>query len=838
MCTSEGEKKRKRGEVSDSRSASSVLDNKEYDTIDEELNKYLTDLRKHVNNDEVGRATIAEVVKLFKRFKRKVSSLQTRLDVTNQKLAKLKKEDLSPITLDSRGDALIEKYCTKDSLKVKMRGYFGAIQNDSIRRINGSKKSCEYKRSKLENMDVWADLESVLESVTRKGIKDIQKKLTVCAVSRILDSTLYLNLRTCTLVGQLLGKEAGALIFPSGNRIGHFNRQLEEIGFAKVEAKLTEDKLGFSFCVEDFLKLFIITTLNPAGWNNDKEFVICVSLDGTRKSLLNCIIAGLKIGKIRDQNELLKTQGIDPNMTGIHSETFYIPMAGAICKENGSNTRKFFDIMFQQLRHVAENNVVCASKEWKFKFLICTDLKAQWNILGLGGGNATNLHCCPGEKAFKFVPVGLCDSCRRRNPNQKNFCIHTNMHLTTRTYEEIEDSVKITWEVPSCAVGVKTKLTYNTLLAEVDREELEKPHNKELIKVELTKRFKTEKTLRDSMASLHLETQHDLLKHCHLQERTRNWLMTVDEAGKLAMWVDRQLTIPDTLHIELRVGEEILTQVVQVCLMNRTDICSNLSHTKQIEEKTRRLSQVSDAMGFLMSKNEHSNFTITTKPNKPEEINKIAMNNDRLRRVFNGMQDVLDVIFVNEERTVHDNTMRQVMTATSEWIIIRDILRSDADMEIEDADLLQDRIDIWMVGYFGMFPNSNGSYLHMLHKGHIRDYLIIHKNLHRWCNTDSEAHNGFLKHFLAHRCQGNGHKKSAHGKDDNKEFIAKSLMRLYIRRIMWLCDPDAVQRLESAKENSDSDFKKRDVITRSTDKYLPNTFKQDNHNLLNMIYFI
>jgi hypothetical protein len=568
---------------------------------------------------------------------------------------------------------------------------------------------------------------------------------------------------------------------------------------------------------------------------------MCATTDGTRKSLLNIVIAGLKVGKNKEQNDIFqKVHGVNPNEIGIHSERFYIPLVGALCKETKDNGVKYFATHFKELRDISDKEIYCCGKSWKFKFILCTDLKAQWSLMKVGGGNAKTQHCCPGERTTKFTKMGVCNSCKRRN--RKDPCVHTNMYANV-SCDTLEQTLKITWKIPPNRLTTNkdngnSSSDYIALVAEESKAEIEKLSNVELIETELLKRFETKEAIGRACHEFSCEgNHHKLFQHCHSQERARRWLLELDEAGSVAMWVDRMATVPDTLHMELRVGEEFITQVVQVCLMDRNDIFPGESKAKKLAEKERRLDKVSVAMGFLMSNNDFSNFTITCEKNHREKVNKIAMNNDRLRNVFNGIESLINIIYDgDDERTLHASTIATLITVTKQWIEIRDAFRTDEDITTQCADELQDKIDEWAVGYFSLFKDSGGSYLHMLHKGHMRDYLLIHKNLHKWCNIDSEAHNGFLKHMLAHRCQGGGHKNSAHGGNQEREYIANTLMRFYIRRIMWLLDPSAVERLKAAKIKHPFAYKFRDVLTLSTSTFVPKTYLYDEYNLIGSIY--
>ena len=62
---------------------------------------------------------------------------------------------------------------------------------------------------------------------------------------------------------------------------------------------------------------------------------------------------------------------------------------GAFCKENKDNTKLYFKQYFQDLRDIMRDGSECDGKMWLFDFLICTDLKAHWALLDVGGGNSS-----------------------------------------------------------------------------------------------------------------------------------------------------------------------------------------------------------------------------------------------------------------------------------------------------------------------------------------------------------------------------------------------------------------------------------------------------------------
>jgi hypothetical protein len=107
----------------------------------------------------------------------------------------------------------------------------------------------------------------------------------------------------------------------------------------------------------------------------------------------------------------------------------------------------------------------------------------------------------------------------------------------------------------------------------------------------------------------------------------------------------------------------------------------------EIQEKTSRLRAVSSTIGMLISNNDSSNFEVTTKTNQSEIINKIGMNNDRLRKVFDGISCILDIIYVGEDRVLHAHIIAKVLLETTQWIAIRDALRNGISQILDHIPL-------------------------------------------------------------------------------------------------------------------------------------------------------
>jgi hypothetical protein len=93
-------------------------------------------------------------------------------------------------------------------------------------------------------------------------------------------------------------------------------------------------------------------------------------------------------------------------------------------------------------------------KNCNFTFILCTDLKA-WALMSIGAGNSLIYACCSHEHTFRHVPIGVCDSCKRSNPDRVTACIYSNMHVG-ESLEDIKKSLHITCEVPPNASSMST----------------------------------------------------------------------------------------------------------------------------------------------------------------------------------------------------------------------------------------------------------------------------------------------------------------------------------------------------------------------------------------------
>ena len=584
----------------------------------------------------------------------------------------------------------------------------------------------------------------------------------------------------------------------------HVYRELEELARSLVEEQYTDDGVCFELPAESFLRALITLVLIPGGWDPSVPFELVATLDGTLKGVQNVIIAGFKMCKNLMQNHVFR----DQDTAKIHSERFYMPLVGVLAPETKENTLKYFGPFFEALQRVAEHGIELHGHTWRFDIKICTDLKAEVNLIGFGSYHDDIKHCCHDHKVSRNVHVMLCSECKARHAERTDHCGHVDMDLNTEAVD-----VKIPWKNPYVG-NEHYKETMRSIVFEMSPDEIAKPLIARSIDSGLMIRFETEEAIRKAMTTfkdkLSSQSKHGLLQYCITQERRVYWLTVVGIKASTAAWVSRALAVPDVLHLENRIGEEILTRIVNMPLMS-------LSLSKK--QKEQYVVDVQLMIGKILSKSGCvSSFRLNLEKNAKKQTAKFAfekasMNNDRLRIVFQNMGAIINM---DAFKALPAQTTAPLPEITLQWNEVMRILRSDSNMTRAEAWAFQDTVDAWKVIYLKSFPNSDGCYLHMLFRGHIRDYLILHKNLHRYANIDSEAHNGVLKYYLNHRTQRGGHKGGKFNAElaeqgHQTETAAMALCRFYKRRFMWFFDPSVLYRLDVAK--AAAGICKRAVVT-------------------------
>jgi hypothetical protein len=224
------------------------------------------------------------------------------------------------------------------------------------------------------------------------------------------------------------------------------------------------------------------------------------------------------------------------------------------------------------------------------------------------------------------------------------------------------------------------------------------------------------------------------------------------------------------------VGEAIITGLVSKCLIKRISSPA---------ERKRILAMVEEAVDRTQFRDESTESNFKIKVDQDGKVDTIAMNNSRLRKLFRNFDGVLNAMFDNTIPSPNDATYELYNDAkllVNMWVLVEDGLCSDVDFSDDEIHALQKQMDELGDVYIRVIGGTKvGNYMHYIIAGHMREYLLKHRNIHKYCNQNWEALNGLYKRFIGSRTQGGGHCGT---KDSNKQHsLAKALLG-YTHR-MW-----------------------------------------------------
>jgi hypothetical protein len=169
---------------------------------------------------------------------------------------------------------------------------------------------------------------------------------------------------------------------------------------------------------------------------------------------------------------------------------------------------------------------------------------------------------------------------------------------------------------------------------------------------------------------------------------------------------------------------------------------------------------------------------------KAKEIAPITMDNNRVRKLMNGLEEMIELC-------VADGTEKekwQIMMPHYRQAFV--MLRTKHDMSNDEIQAFQYQFDHFFQIWVGMYGDEGvTNYLHMLASGHIMEYLFKYKNLYKYRHSQQgwEALNHLLKTFYFRRTGRGGGKYKRHK--------LLSIGRWLQRRMLWLCGWDEPKML-------------------------------------------
>ncbi|KAJ1394569.1 hypothetical protein B484DRAFT_472781, partial [Ochromonadaceae sp. CCMP2298] len=483
-------------------------------------------------------------------------------------------------------------------------------------------------------------------------------------------------------------------------------------------------------------------------------------------------------------------------------------------KDNNQNAKLFLGDFFVWAETLRKTGYWYRGVHYTIDLLIPADLKAGWQATGRGGGSAsTNEFCflCTETRGEKGSLHLACDDCRTRHGREQ--CRHRPF-IISRDELEGQDiqgvQVFCPWSIPTLprplkaghaeckaflqsvgesTTGDKVKLQRETkrwleekLVVAVGDEGA--PNHlarasRQLLETNLQLRFPTEEltALREDLVAsqtrlsvdddghevTETEAMRSLLAKCLKTEEviklyttrvgTKSITAFIDDAGCLVM---------DILHCELRVGEQLLTRLVQAGQL-RGDL--NGEEKKELISKTETIinERIFRSQGAGVG-----NYKITVERGA---VQTMSMNNDRLRKIFANIG-----LLIEANLGANGAAFAKLFS-----LYLRFMTRLQSDVEYSDeeikvaSDAMTDFGECW-ISLFG--TDSITNYVHYIIAGHVASFLRKYRNLAIFANQGWEAMNGVMKKYLGRRTQNGGSKQGG------CESVAEALLR-YVRRL-WL----------------------------------------------------
>jgi hypothetical protein len=162
------------------------------------------------------------------------------------------------------------------------------------------------------------------------------------------------------------------------------------------------------------------------------------------------------------------------------------------------------------------------------------------------------------------------------------------------------------------------------------------------------------------------------------------------------------------------------------------------------------------------------------------QVTKLDLTDVRLRIVCKDITTIIDMIFPDPKTPLDIDRKTNYQLLFRIWDRIVSILRNPNDFSDEDITQYQLLADEFTALYIKMFGTEKiTNYIHMLHSGHVAEFLEVYRNIARFATISVESTVGQVRCFVHRRTNKNGHSGKA-GVNPRKN-INDSVLRWMLR---------------------------------------------------------
>jgi hypothetical protein len=517
--------------------------------------------------------------------------------------------------------------------------------------------------------------------------------------------------------------------------------------------------------------LLIVKAFHLDDIGKARSLTVASSIDGASLSKnLSIIAGGVKIIDVAARCPSTKRPLLDdPVMMSPQSRNVNIPlqlMMGRETKETFTEFAtlfKFFDDLSEETTMPIE---MTGFKP--FQCLTNCDLSAQWK--GLCKGGAAKVHtlpctCCATESNDLATPNATACTrwCHDHASDPEWMCFHK----PTATPERVVSMKAEVENLLSLLGGTLHEIQSESKMDTSDVELVVPPESSKcnplsihfcpanaMQRQSFSQLATSELILRGLDINGTLEMRREKLVQALRRESTIERLCKEISHGEVregAYFLLMQ-TLPCVLHMENRNGSKLLTMAFIEGLSNAK---KRLSYT-DINAEGKRVSQ------FIADIERLINTAILGTTDDPcqwmcpydakkKELGPITMDNVRTRRVVDGLDIIVDLCVIDEDRKSWWSA------ALNNYRIAMVLLRKRDDLTNPMIVSYQNHADLFFQAWIRLWQKEGiTNYIHMIGAGHISDYLYKWKNLYRFSQQGWEAMNSLIKTFFFRRTNHGG----------------------------------------------------------------------------------
>jgi hypothetical protein len=249
------------------------------------------------------------------------------------------------------------------------------------------------------------------------------------------------------------------------------------------------------------------------------------------------------------------------------------------------------------------------------------------------------------------------------------------------------------------------------------------------------------------------------------------------QEGKESALILIMQALPCIINLENRVGEKLIT----VLLALGAELFQRRRGVKSLTQYAQSIQHVVNTR-ILGTAQRPKQWRLYLK--KKDSILKVSLSNNKTRRYMDSIAALVDHIFQHPDDDLKRQAWHEMIRKYNRAM---KILRKKGEYTDDDISEFQELIDDFFLSYIeecGAGKEGVTNYIHMLGSGHVKHYMVTHRNLYKFSQQGWESLNAKFKlTFFNHtQCGGNFGKNVS----ENEKSYLKSIFMAFQRELLWV----------------------------------------------------